>query len=96
MALLTLFQKAAAQSRCTIEATSIIEEDDSAGANDHDCVRAAVGGRGCNNGHGHIIFSRERNYLILINSQIQLLNTPVHVHFVHVAVLHGLSLCSYM
>ena len=51
MALLTLFQKAAAQSRCTIEATSIIEEDGSTGANDRDHVRAAVGGR------GHVKFS---------------------------------------
>ena len=58
MALLTLFQKEAAQSRCTIEATSIIEDDGSAGANDRDRVRAAVGGRGCINGRGDVNFSR--------------------------------------
>ena len=57
MALLTLFQKEAAQSRCTIEATSIIEDDGSAGANDRVRVRAAVGGRGCINERGHVKFS---------------------------------------
>ena len=46
-ALLMLFQKAATQSRCAIEATSIIEEDGSAGENDRDRVRAAIGGHGC-------------------------------------------------
>ena len=53
-----LFQKAATQPRCAIEATSIIEEDGSAGVNERDRVRAAVGGHGSKNGRGNVKFSR--------------------------------------